>query len=93
MKKAIQSFAFWLLKLSGYKPVQSDPNTIDCEICGCMVSKAKAIKGKGEMRDRIITMYECGNMPIEFIYYPHYCKRCAPKDKGQTRQRKKIDIK
>jgi len=42
--------------------------TLDCDICGCIVRKHIAVKGKAEIRN------------TDYIFTPYYCKRCAPKE-------------
>ena len=46
--------------------------TLDCEICGCLVRKNMAVKGKAEIRN-YANKTDC-------IFTPYYCKRCAPKE-------------
>ena len=48
---------------------------VTCEVCGCLVEREKAIKGKGEIRQKDINL--CYTR--DYIYYPWYCKSHAPK--------------
>lgn len=69
-------------------------STVDCEVCGCMVKKLIAVRGKGVIK-QIEPSYEFGlptlgyilsfmNMESEYLHTPYYCKRCAPKaEKGK----------
>jgi hypothetical protein len=57
--------------------------SVTCEICGCLVDLAAAIKGKSEIRIRkkIISEYYLSTYSIdeEYIFIPFYCKLHAPK--------------
>ncbi len=64
---------------------------VACETCGCAVVTEKAIRGKSEVRkrypDRLSSsgwgMTILSYPPTEdYIYTPHYCRACAPKDAG-----------
>jgi hypothetical protein len=46
----------------------------DCEICGCMVRKKNAVKGKSELKEDTDFWHK-----QEYIFTPYYCKLCAPK--------------
>ncbi len=70
---------------------------IDCEICMCMVRKEKAVKGKAVIKKRYYgqpwlkpTLDRLGydTQDAEYLYYPYYCKRCAPKEKRSDTKKK-----
>jgi hypothetical protein len=74
---------------------QAPDDLVTCKTCGCAVKTHAAIKGKPEIREtpeehktfhwmkwncsdpEQIIKYE--PLPDHFLYYPHYCKACAPK--------------
>ena len=62
-----------------------DKDFVECEVCGCLLKKTTAIKGKSEVRDRSIEMaFEHGYYiphKREYIYTPYYCKIHQPKTK------------
>lgn len=64
--------------------VSNIPETVDCEICGCMVRKEVAVKGKSEVRERfngrLFSLFFI-HAEDEYLYTPYFCKRCAPKDR------------
>jgi hypothetical protein len=70
-------------------------NTVDCETCGCMIRKEKAVRGASIVR-RMYERYEPLMQALtredrimvgldfrEELYTPHYCKRCG-KDLDDT---------
>lgn len=75
----------------GTEPAVPNPDTVDCEVCGCMVNKTKAIKGAGIIKDNsrrgepymrpVYVAMGLAPMNAQYIYYPHYCKAHAPKKK------------
>ena len=57
---------------------------VECAKCGCLLWKDSAtnIRGKPEIRQRKVSYYDGSYIQDEdYIYYPWYCKRCAPKQK------------
>lgn len=64
--------------------------SFDCETCGCMISKDKAIAGEDQVWTRIeynVYLPNGGWMPqreVKFIHTPYYCKKCAPKEKKEN---------
>jgi hypothetical protein len=53
--------------------------TVDCEICGCMVRKAISFEGSSEIRHRVEWVNTVVvSLPIntEFIYHPYFCRGC-----------------
>lgn len=65
--------------ISGYHPRIDSPPC--CEVCGCLVDKGLAVRGKPEIRERRVW----GFMSVigrteEYIYTPYYCRVHAPKD-------------
>ena len=77
-----------------YKSIQEVKNSVDdigilveCETCGCLLRRWKAIKGKSSIRTQYQPDYDSNivlNQPmtkqIETIYTPYYCKVHAPKE-------------
>lgn len=56
---------------------------VECAKCGCLLWKDSAtnIRGKPEIRQKRGQSYYGGCYTEDYIYYPWYCKRCAPKEK------------
>ena len=59
---------------------QKEIETVECEMCGCLLNKETAIRGPGEIRDRWVSLEGClgAEARDEFIYHPWYCKVHAP---------------
>ena len=60
---------------------------VECETCGCLLRRWKAIKGKSSIRtqyqrddDSSIALNQQMTKQIETIYTPYYCKVHAPKE-------------
>ena len=62
------NISFLIIKVNSYL----EDCTCDCEICGCIVRKSMAVKGKAEIRNYA--------NKTDYIFTPYYCKRCAPKE-------------
>lgn len=61
------------------------PDTVDCETCGCMIRKEKAIRGKS----KIMGVPPLWRTPYWELYTPYYCRRCAPKKPVVKKAKKK----
>ncbi len=48
-------------------------NTVDCEVCGCLVAKDNAMKGKTEVRTYVS---DSSSWVKLYPFTPYYCKRC-----------------
>jgi len=57
----------------------SKRDLVECSVCGCLLRKWVAIKGKGEIRTETI-WHVYGSEVREVIYHPYYCKVHAPKE-------------
>lgn len=64
-------------------------NLVECEVCGCLLKKESAVKGKGAVRI-IPEAYHIATFPgnftfiepeKEYIHHTYYCKVHAPKVK------------
>ena len=56
----------------------------ECEVCGCVLIKETAIRGKGEVRKYSDREWRSGSMRVftqgkDYIYYSYYCKKHKPK--------------
>lgn len=52
---------------------------VTCEICGCLINKKVAIKGKPFIK----TYENMFSITIEKIYHPYYCKMHKPAEGGE----------
>jgi len=73
------------------RKIESAEDTITCETCGCLVAKHRAVKGEGEIRVGFNKETNPWYWPIkeEYIYYPYYCKRDAPKTETKKKNKEK----
>jgi len=72
--------------LIGEKVVSVNPDTTECEKCGCLVYRVDENKGEPEIRKRAKSMREWYDSPFDeedYIYYPYYCKTHKPKVKKE----------
>lgn len=59
---------------------------VECEVCGCLLKKATARKGKDELRYRPINVFTIAPVVLDpwpeeaYVYTPYYCKIHAPKE-------------
>jgi hypothetical protein len=55
---------------------------VTCAVCGCLVNKWWATRGKGVIGERIKhRRYPYTGYDIEeYVYHPYYCKVHAPKE-------------
>lgn len=58
---------------------------IECEKCSNVIFKSKAIKGKAIIKQRV-KYYDHTFTPYDedYIYYPHYCKKCNSKKEKKS---------
>ena len=54
--------------------------TIECEVCGCLVRKVIAHKGKREIRKVRTGLGGTFETNKEYIYTPYYCKSHIPRE-------------
>jgi hypothetical protein len=72
-----EKFEFFTRNISQYLPTR---DFVECEVCGCLLKASTAHKGKGEIRKTLRSgEWIQQTPPIEYIYYPHYCKVHIPK--------------
>lgn len=57
-----------------------------CEVCGCLIVRESAAKGKPEIRNTIKVLHNEIEFSTEkeYIYYPYYCKKHKPARKKKT---------
>lgn len=64
--------------------------TVSCEVCGCLITKVDAIKGKSEIKKKIVPCdTEFPYPEKEYIYHPYYCKIHAPKGVNHDNSKKR----
>lgn len=56
-------------------------SVVDCETCGCQIKKENAIAGEPFIRQRGRWVDNSYYGSEDYIHYPYYCKKCAPKKK------------